>query len=144
MLRADRTGITLVELVLALAIVGVLAAITLPRVARTLDGIAVHSATTAIAAACAVARSAAIMRGTLAVIAIDTAGRRVTVSVGNDTILAHPLDRPPYRLMLTASRAEIAFGPTGLGFGAANTSVIARQGAAADTLYVSRLGRVRH
>ena len=142
--RASRAGTTVAELIAVLTVVGLLGAVTLPRLSRALDGIAVHSAISAIASACAVARSAAIMRGAVATVSVDPAGRRVTVSVGADTILTRALDEPPYRLTLAVSQTTIAYGPTGLGFGVANTSVVARQGAVADTLYTSRLGRVRH
>lgn len=142
--RAGRAGTTIAELTAVLAVVGLLGAVVLPRLSRALDSIAVHAAIGAIASACDVARSAAIMRGAEATVAVDTAARRVTVSLGADTILARAVDAPPYRLTLTASRTTIVYGPTGLGFGAANTSVIARQGAVADTVYTSRLGRVRH
>lgn len=142
--RANRAGTTVAELTAVLTVAGLLGAVALPRLGRALDGIAVHSAISAIASACAVARSAAIMRGAVATVSVNPAARRVTVSIGADTILRRALEEPPYRLTLTASRTTIAYGPTGLGFGAANTSVVARQGAVADTLFTSRLGRVRH
>ena len=138
-----RPGTSTIELCVALAVVALTSAVALPRVGRALDGIAVQSATSAIASACALARSAAILRGAIATVALDEGERRVTVTVGDDTVLAHALDTPPFRLTLTASRDVIAYDPIGLGLGAANTTVIARQGAAADTLYTSRLGRVR-
>jgi hypothetical protein len=37
----------------------------------------------------------------------------------------------------------MAFGASGLGYGAANLRVVVRRGAASETVYVSRLGRVR-
>lgn len=45
---------------------------------------------------------------------------------------------------LTATRAAIRIAPTGVGWGAANTKVILRRGAAAESLTTSRLGRLRH
>jgi hypothetical protein len=44
---------------------------------------------------------------------------------------------------LEATRDSLAYGPDGLGVGAANLRLVLRRGAAADTLSVSRLGRVR-
>ena len=44
---------------------------------------------------------------------------------------------------LVTTRDSIAFDARGLGYGAANLTLVARRGAAADTLVVSRLGRTR-
>jgi hypothetical protein len=41
------------------------------------------------------------------------------------------------------TRDSIAFYPSGLGYGAANTRLIVSRGAAAETVTVSRAGRVR-
>ena len=130
----SRTGSTLVEIVAALAVLGVTTGIALPRAARALDAIAVHSAIDAVAAACALARSAAVMRGTLAYVTVDSTARRVVVTLGADTLMNRPLhgDRPSFSIH--TSRATIAYGMMGMGYGAANTTVIARRGAAAARL----------
>ena len=44
---------------------------------------------------------------------------------------------------LASSRDSLAFDVRGLGYGAANLTLVARRGRAAETLVVSRLGRVR-
>jgi hypothetical protein len=44
---------------------------------------------------------------------------------------------------LRASRDTLTFAPTGLGHGASNTTIVVSRGRRADTLVVSRLGRVR-
>lgn len=131
------------EVVILLAVLAITAGVAIPRAARALDAIAVHAAIDAVASACALARSAAVMRVSLAYVTVDSAARRVRVTVGQDTLLDHPLDDGGRRLAIQATRPTIAYGPMGMGYGAANTTVIARQGAAADTLVTSRLGRVR-
>lgn len=138
-----RTGTTLVEVVAVLAVLTLVTAIAVPRAARPLDAIAVHTAVDAVASACALARSVAVMRGTLAYVTVDSATRRVRVTVGADTLLDRALDGGNAAFSVVASRPKIAYGPLGMGYGAANTTVIARRGAAADTLVTSRLGRVR-
>src|SRR2546426_12558710 len=69
-----RRGLTLVELVVVLAILAIVTAITLPRLAGVRDWIAVDTAAQEVIAAIAVARSAAVMQGTRsrAVIAADS------------------------------------------------------------------------
>jgi len=44
---------------------------------------------------------------------------------------------------LSANRDSLAYDLRGLGYGAANLTLIARRGRAADSLVVSRLGRLR-
>ena len=49
----------------------------------------------------------------------------------------------PYGVRLSATRDSIAFGPHGLGWGAATTTITLERGTARTALAVSRLGRVR-
>src|SRR5437879_1493901 len=44
---------------------------------------------------------------------------------------------------LEVSNPEIAFGPTGIGWGASNTTVVLRRGSRFETITTSRLGRVK-
>ena len=138
-----QAGFTLVEVAVAIAVAALLAALAIPRAAALVDGVVTRAAVDAIAGACALARSAAIMRGVHAVVTIDSARTTVRVTVAGDTLLDRSLD-PDGALTLSATRDQVTYAPTGLGFGASNTRVIARRHAAADTLYTSRLGRVRH
>jgi hypothetical protein len=46
-------------------------------------------------------------------------------------------------VVLLASRAVIRLDPTGLGFGAANSTLVLRRGAVAESLTTSRLGRLK-
>jgi Tfp pilus assembly protein FimT len=129
--------------VTTLAVLGIAAGITFPIAARATDRLAVQGAITAVATACALARSAAVMRATYATVRVDSATATLIVTAGADTLLRRHLDtdRP---LTLSATRPTVTYGPSGLGYGASNTRIIARRGSAADTLWTSRLGRVRH
>jgi hypothetical protein len=49
-----------------------------------------------------------------------------------------------YGVRISASRDSMAFDARGLGLGAADLSLVARRGRAADTLFLSRLGRIRY
>jgi hypothetical protein len=51
--------------------------------------------------------------------------------------------RSVFGVRLSASRDSMAYDARGLGLGAANLSLVIRRGAAAETVFVSRLGRVR-
>src|SRR2546430_16183608 len=72
--RPMRRGLTLAELLVVLAILAMVTAVTLPRLAGFRDWIAVDTAAQEVITAIAVARSAAVMQGTRsrAVIAADS------------------------------------------------------------------------
>ena len=141
--RPARAAFTLIEILTTLAVAALVGAIAIPRTMRLMDRVTVRAAVDAIASACALARSAAVARGTMVTVTVDPAHPTVRVTAGGDTLLDHPLD-PDGPLTLSATRLRVVYAPTGLGFGASNTTIIARRRAAADTLYTSRLGRVRH
>jgi hypothetical protein len=45
---------------------------------------------------------------------------------------------------LESTRTSITYSQTGIGYGAGNLTLIIARNLAADTIFVSRLGRVRH
>jgi prepilin-type N-terminal cleavage/methylation domain-containing protein len=134
-------GMSLVEVLLVLVIVAVLTSLALPPYVAVRDRASVNSAATAAVAAFDAARTLALTRGRHAAIRIDTLAGRVVVHSGVDTVLRVPLGAS-WRVRLSASRDSSALAPDGLGYGAANLSLIIMRGAAADTVTVSRLGRV--
>jgi Tfp pilus assembly protein FimT len=107
------------------------------------DSIHVHGAATEIEALFGVARHSAVARGTLSTVDVDVARRAMYVSVGVDTIRRLELGST-HDVQLAATRTRMSYGPTGMGYGAANLSVVVRRNASVDTVFVSRLGRVRH
>ncbi len=137
-----RRGITLLETTIVLALIGIVTTIAATRAARVLDSLRVNSAVTDIVTALSVARNAAIARAAYARVVIDTAGT-VTVTSGADTLLHRPV-AALHEVRLEVTRAAVMYAPNGLGYGAANTRVIVRNSRAVDTIFTSRLGRVRH
>ncbi|HKG94507.1 MAG TPA: GspH/FimT family pseudopilin [Gemmatimonadaceae bacterium] len=137
-----RQGFSAAELVVVVAIVGVLSAVVVPRAAAYLDAVAVQGASADVAVACAAARAAAVSRNAHAAVRFDAARGRVVVHVRADTILRRDL-AALHRVTLTATRDSIAFNPLGLGYGAANARIVVSRGRSADTVWVARLGRVR-
>lgn len=136
-----RAGMSFVELLLALGLIGILTAIALPPYVTMRDRASVRAAATASVAAFDAARVLALTRGRHAAIRIDTAGARLVVHTFGDTTLRMPLGAS-WGVRLSASRDSSAVAPDGLGYGAANLRLILMRGAAADTITVSRLGRV--
>lgn len=137
-------GATLPELLTVLAIVGICVSIAIPPLDRALDQAAVAEAADRYAAAHETTRQLAVARGTLARVELDTALRTATIALQRtrtawDTVQVHPLGTA--RMQLT--QKVVTFGPFGLGFGASNTRIVFARGAAADTLTVSRSGRLK-
>ena len=137
-----RPGQTLPELVVVLAMIGVLSGIAVPNVSAARDRAVVRDGATELVAVLAAARAAAQRRGAAAVAAFDAPGGTARVIVERDTILVHQLGAE-LGVSLRTSRDSVVYGPSGRGYGAANTTLIVARGAAEDTVTVSRLGRVR-
>jgi prepilin-type N-terminal cleavage/methylation domain-containing protein len=137
-----RRGVTVVELLVALIVIGVLAAIAGVRVAALRDHISVRAAATEAVATFALARRWSLSRAVRTAVTIDTAGAALTVRSYGDTV-AHRRLGAVHGVLVGATRDSMAYAPNGLGYGASNLTVVIRRGASAESIVVSRLGRVR-
>ncbi len=137
-----RRGATLMELVLTMTVLGVLTSIAVPRAASLVDRISVRGATQDVVLALGTARAASSRRGAYASFVADTRTGHLRVVSGGETLLERDLLHTR-GVRLEASRESVTFAPGGLGWGAANTTVIVTRGARSDTVVMSRLGRVR-
>jgi Tfp pilus assembly protein FimT len=131
----------LAELLIVLVIAGVLLLLALPRLSAVLDGFAARSAASELVAVFGTARQVAIQQRRRVSVVIDTAHGVVRVS-GEQLLLQRGVEAL-YGVRVTASRDSMAYDARGLGYGAANLSVVVHRGRVAETVYVSRLGRVR-
>jgi len=137
-------GVTLPELTSVILIVGVMASVVVPP-ARRLFGLADFAgAADRLSAAHEVTRQTAIARGRPARYEVDRAALRVALSVRSprgswDTVRVFLLGE----VQLSVSQPTVTFSPLGIGSGASNTTMILARGAAAETLTVSRTGRLR-
>ena len=138
-----RRAFSAFELTIVIAILGILSAIAMPAITRLVDRIRVRAAVTEIESLFGAARHAAIARGTPASVEIDSASRTISVTLDGDTLKKAPLGAE-HGVELATNRSSMSYSPTGLGYGAANLSVVVRKSVAAETVVVSRLGRVRH
>lgn len=140
---AIRWGHSLVELVLVCAMIALVSFAGARGLAHHLDRIAVRNAVAEAAAVVARARDEALARHAIVSVRIDTGDGTLTLRTGGYRLARHALGHA-HGVRLWASRDSLAFDVRGLGYGAANLTLVARRGAAADTLVVSRLGRVRY
>jgi prepilin-type N-terminal cleavage/methylation domain-containing protein len=137
-------GFSLLELIIVLAVLAVVLALGMPRLGPALDRIATDGAARDVTTAIAVARTAAVLRGT-----------RARVRIGGDSLRVDregALGWEPYArwpgpdargVALKVTNPELVFSPLGLGWGPANTKVLLRRGSQLETITTSRLGRVK-
>lgn len=137
----SRPGRTLPEQLAVLTVTGLLLALAVAPGWPLLDRIAVATSAQEIVDLLGTARDIALARQSLTAVYFDVPGRRVLVQQGGDT-LARTVLSPGVALQTT--RDSLAYASTGLGYGSANLRLIVSKGRAADTITISRLGRVSH
>jgi prepilin-type N-terminal cleavage/methylation domain-containing protein len=142
MRQVARSGYSLVELLVVTIVVGALLALVIPRLAATADHTATRSATRELQTVFAAAREQAIARRVPMAVLLDTVDGRVAVSASGRVVFERRL-RLLYGVRLAATRDSMSYDPRGVGRGVANLRIVVRRGAASDTVFLSRLGRVR-
>ena len=138
-----RHAFTIVEIIVTICILGVLSAIAMPSAGKLLDRVHVRGAVLEIQSLFSGARHIAIARSAQTTVDIDTVNQAIYVSVGVDTLRKREIGKN-HGVQLAATRVRMSYAATGMGYGAANLSVFVRRNDSADTVFVSRLGRLRH
>jgi prepilin-type N-terminal cleavage/methylation domain-containing protein len=138
----SHAGVTLVELCLVLAIVGIVASIATRQISRYLDRAATRAAVAEAAFVVLRARDEAMAQRAPVSVCIDTAAAALELSV-RGVVLSRAALGHAHGVTLSTTRDSLTYDARGLGYGAANLTLVVRRGAAAESLVVSRLGRVR-
>jgi prepilin-type N-terminal cleavage/methylation domain-containing protein len=142
-----RRGVTLFELVVVLAIVGILAGLVAPGAASLADRLAVEHEAGRLLVAYRTAWLTARMQQRLAILRItpdSLAIRTVSGAGAPDTVLTWLAAGPSAAGVLLQSPAHTAvFAPNGVAMGLSNTRHVLVRGRATRDVVVSRLGRVR-
>jgi type II secretory pathway pseudopilin PulG len=141
--HASRDGHTLVELVLVMCIMTLAALMGIRQVQLLLDRIATRDAVRAASAVVARARDEAVAMHTPVSVRIDTAASSLELR-SRDGAFGFAALHSTHGVTLSTTRDSITFDVRGLGYGAANLTLVARRGRSSDTLVVSRLGRTRY
>jgi prepilin-type N-terminal cleavage/methylation domain-containing protein len=136
-------GFTIIEMVIVITIAGLLSAITISRAGGFIDRIEVRGATMEVESMFSRARHIAIARATPTILDIEPTTNSLSLR-GSSEVLSSRNLYAAHGVRLGTNRTSITYSPIGVGYGAANFTMILSRGRAADTIYVSRLGRVRH
>jgi len=110
---------------------------------KLLDRVRVRGAVVEVQTLFSAARHIAIARSSQATVEVDTAAQTIYITVGADTLRKREIGAA-HGVRLSTSRERMSYSATGLGYGAANLSVSVRRNDSVDTVFVSRLGRLRH
>ena len=137
-------GATLLEMLAVLVVIAVMTAVALPPLHRALDQAAVRAAADRYATLFEAARDLALRRARLVQLTVDTARVEATMTMRQsggrwDTVRTWALGEA----QLATSQPSVAFAPIGIGFGLSNSRLVFSRGAAAETLTVSRTGRLK-
>ncbi len=142
-----RNGLTLIELLLALVIVGLVLGFALPQSKPWLQRESVRSARRAVTTELARARAAAAQRGCLSALHLDPANSTVWVTActldgtATDTVGAVNNLSSRHGVTFSSDRTTVRFTPHGLAFETSQTVVIFSREGFSDTLAISPLGR---
>jgi prepilin-type N-terminal cleavage/methylation domain-containing protein len=139
-----RRGVTLCELMVVLAVLAVVTAITLPRLSGLMDWIAVDTAARKVTTSIAVARNFAVMHGTRGRALISSDSLRIERWLGDSwgPVLRWP-GPAEQGVSLDVSNPAVVFDAIGLGWGVTNTKIELRRADRLATITVSRVGRVK-
>jgi prepilin-type N-terminal cleavage/methylation domain-containing protein len=135
-------GFTLLELLLVVTIIGTLTGVAIPRTRRLLDAIGARGAAGDAVNMLELARHVAMSRGERVSVDIDSAPARLTMRAGSDTIKKRD-EKAIHGVRFAATHTPVVFSQLGMGFGVSNLTLVVTRGQAAETVTVSRLGRVR-
>jgi Tfp pilus assembly protein FimT len=132
-----------IEMAIVLVVIGILACLATPRMAGYADRLAVRRAGDETAAFYNRARVAAVYRAVRLTVRFSGDSLLAVAEGASDSIVWQSPGPARRGVTLTASRSVVRLYPNGLGLGAANTKLVFRRGTAADSLTISRLGRLR-
>ena len=139
-----RRGLSLPELLLVLAIIGITAAIALPATHRLLESLAVEGAARDIRAAHFRAATTAVATGRLAELELDPDSLRILTITGVDTAVIWRAPGPHAAgITLTGPSHPLVYSPLGVTMGASNGTWHLSYRSAVRDVIVSRLGRLR-
>lgn len=135
-------GFTLLELLIVMMVTGIVLAIAVPRTRAALDRAVVRSAASDVRATLGLARTLALAGYAEIVVEIDSAAGTLVVRRGSAVLRRRGVEQA-HGIELRGTRDSLTYDPYGMGRGLSNLSILIWRGSAAETVFVSRLGRIR-
>jgi type IV fimbrial biogenesis protein FimT len=137
-----RKAFTLPELMLVLAVAGILVGLALPRLSGAMDRIEVEGAANRLIAAHQRARIMAITRGQVLLLSIDSTRLTISPRGGADPLWSD-IGPASAGVALAGPARLFTFSPEGITLGLSNATLQLTRGSTTRTLVISRLGRIR-
>ncbi len=141
--RGMTRGVTLLELLLTMVLLGLLAGLGLPRLGAVASAAALRHEATELVVALDAARIEAIRFGGVTRLTLSDSSYRLELAVGGDTTLRWQHDGPRVRgVQLSGGGAPIQFGAAGLAVGVSNRTLVLTRRGVSRRVVISRLGRI--
>ncbi len=137
-----RKAFTLPELMLVLAVVGILTGLALPRLSGAIDRIEVEGAANRLIAAHRRARVMAMARGQVVLLSVDSAQLTISSQGGTEPLWSD-LGPAASGVQLDGPARQFTFSPRGTTLGFSNATLQLSRGTTTRTVVISRLGRIR-
>jgi prepilin-type N-terminal cleavage/methylation domain-containing protein len=137
-----RQAFTLPELLLVLALGGILLGIAIPRLSAALDRVEVAAAASHITSAHQRARLLAVTQSLVVVLSVDSLALTIRPR-GIAAPLWSEAGPAAHRVSLAGPDRQFTFSPEGFSLGLSNATIRLTRGNATRTVIISRLGRVR-
>jgi prepilin-type N-terminal cleavage/methylation domain-containing protein len=137
-----RRAFSLPELLLVIAVVGILFGIALPSLTRAVDRVEVHAAAAHLVAAHQRARMMAVAKGQVLTLTMDSAALTISQPSSSTVLWSEP-GPAASGVLLPGPTRHLTFAPEGFTLGLSNASLHLVRGSASRTVVFSRLGRAR-
>jgi type II secretion system protein H len=137
-----RKAFTLPELMLVIAVVGILTSLALPSLSGAINRIEVEGAANRLITAHRRARIMAIARGQVVLLSIDSTQLTISAQGGTEPLWSD-IGPAAAGVELAGPARRFTFSPGGITLGFSNATLQLTRGSTTRTLVISRLGRIR-
>jgi prepilin-type N-terminal cleavage/methylation domain-containing protein len=138
-----RRGVTLLELLIGLVLVGLVAAVVAPRLVALHDGAKLRQEAIRLVMALDRARGTAVRRGLNARLTLTSADYVIDAALPDTLLEVWRVPGPgASAVQLGGAGAPILFGPAGVAVGVSNRTLVLTAGSTARRIVLSRLGRI--